>query len=32
MKILDDEFANDIRNYSISSIDLNDADPQVIED
>lgn len=29
---LDDEFANDIRNYSISSIDLNDAAPQVIED
>lgn len=29
---LDDEFVDDIRNYSISSIDLNDADPQVIED
>lgn len=29
---LDDEFANDIRKYSISLIDLNNADPQVIED
>ena len=29
---LDDEFVDDIRNYSISSIDLNDAAPQVIED
>lgn len=26
------EFAKDIRKYSISSIDLNDAAPQVIED
>jgi transcriptional regulator with XRE-family HTH domain len=31
-QFLDDEFANDIRKYSISSIDLNDAAPQVIED
>lgn len=31
-QFIDDEFADDIRNYSISSIDLNDADPQVIED
>lgn len=31
-QFLDDEFANDIRKYSISSIDLNDATPQVIED
>lgn len=31
-QFLDDEFANDIREYSISSIDLNDAAPQVIED
>lgn len=29
---LDDEFVDDIGNYSISLIDLNDADPQVIED
>lgn len=29
---LDDEFVDDIRNYSISLIDLNDAAPQVIED
>lgn len=29
---LDDEFVDDIRKYSISSIDLNDADPQVIKD
>lgn len=28
----DNEFVRDIRNYSISSIDLNDAAPQVIED
>ena len=31
-QFLDDEFANDIRKYSISSIDLNDAAPKVIED
>ena len=31
-QFLDDEFANDIRKYSSSSIDLNDAAPQVIED
>lgn len=31
-QFIDDEFANDIRRYSISSIDLNDAAPQVIED
>lgn len=31
-QFLDDEFANDIRKYSINSIDLNDAAPQVIED
>lgn len=31
-QFLDDEFVDDIRNYSINSIDLNDADPQVIED
>ena len=31
-QFLDDEFANDIRKYSISLIDLNDAAPQVIED
>lgn len=29
---LDYEFVDNIRNYSISSIDLNDADPQVIND
>lgn len=29
---LDDEFVDDIRKYSISLIDLNDAAPQVIED
>lgn len=28
----DNEFVRDIRNYSISSIDLNDTAPQVIED
>lgn len=28
----DNKFVRDIRNYSISSIDLNDAAPQVIED
>lgn len=31
-QFLDDEFVDDIRKYSISSIDLNDAAPQVIED
>ena len=31
-QFIDDEFVDDIRNYSISLIDLNDADPQVIED
>lgn len=31
-QFIDDEFVNDIRNYSIDLIDLNDADPQVIED
>ena len=31
-QFIDDEFANDIRKYSISLIDLNDAAPQVIED
>ena len=31
-QFLDDEFANDIRKYSINSIDLNDAAPQVVED
>ena len=31
-QFIDDEFVDDIRNYSINSIDLNDAAPQVIED
>lgn len=31
-QFIDDEFVDNIRNYSISLIDLNNADPQVIED